>query len=143
MEVIARKKRGIGVVYLICTLVGILLLGVSFVTPNQRMKLIIFGLMTAAIGGYIYVSYTLLPYEVIRFDHNNVLHLPKERKLAVTDITYVSHRCAHAKGIRYKWGSVIIKTKDVKYAYNYIADCEDVAKRLTDMVKRAKSGDIK
>lgn len=138
MEVIARKKRGIGVVYLICTLVGILLLGVSFVTPSQRMKLIIFGLMLASVGGYIYASYSLLPYEVIRLDNNNVLHLPKERKLAVTDITYVSHRCAHARGIRYKWGSVTIKTENAKYTYNYIADCEDVAKRLTDMMYRAK-----
>ena len=136
MEVIAQKKVGVGIMYLACAFLGIALLGTGIADGVIAIALI--GLALSIISGYIFFEYVSLPYDVIKFDNEGNLHLPKNKVIPLNDITDISYRRASAKGIQYKWGSVTIRMHLEKFKYGYIKDCEEVAKQLTEMVHRAK-----
>ena len=142
-EVIARKEKSVGVIFLVGVFV---VLFVSVMAPITRsgelVEWIIFGVV---LGGFFlsaYVVYSLKPNDLIMLDEDNNLHLPRGVMVALSEVIDVSYKCARGKSTTYEWGSVTIKTENAKYKCDLIADCAIVAERLTDVVKRAKSGDI-
>ena len=62
----------------------------------------------------------------------------KTRKGTVKAVNDVSYRRASAKGIQYRWGSVTLSTLYGKYKFGFVADCEEVSKRLTQLVYEEK-----
>ena len=133
MEVIARKRDGIGIMYLCCTIVGIFM--AIFGVGSAKFYFILLGILLTVVCGYIYASYVALPTDVIILESGNVLRLPKGITVNIADLADVSYKCATAKGVQYKWGTVILRTKfGTVYKYGYIAECETVAKRLTEMM---------
>ena len=141
MKVIARKKRGFGILYMVC---GLFLSFVSVkcmeAQPNYWLVLACFAIVALCVYGFI--DYILLPEDVILLSEKT-LYLPRGVTVALVDVTDVSYMNTSKDQYINHWGYVTIKTKDAKYKYNYIEHCMAVADRLTDMVKRAKSGDIK
>lgn len=138
MDVIAHKRSGVGFMYLVCTLLGLIFVGVGFYTSGEALLIAFMGLVVTGISAYIFISYLALPYAVITLDRENNLHLPKNKTVAINDVLDVSYRRASARGIQYKWGSVTLTTRLGSFKYGYIADCEEVAKRLTDLMYQAK-----
>ena len=138
MDVIACKKGGVGVMYLLCTFVGLIISASGFAMMGEGIIMGIAGIAIALISGYVFFSYVSLPYAVIQLDSDNNLHLPKNLVVNVGDVLDVSYRRASARGIQYRWGSVTLSTRLGTYRYGYIADCESVAKSLTDMIYQAK-----
>ena len=138
MNVIAHKREGVGVMYLVCTFLGLVFIGIGAALLGEGILLILFGILLSAVSGYIFYGYVSLPYAVIQIDGEDNLHLPKGKTISLCDVLDVSYRRASAKGIQYKWGSVTLTTRLGKYKYGYIADCEEVAKNLTDMMYRAR-----
>lgn len=136
MEVIARKKTGVGIMYLVCTFFGLTIFGMGI--SDEIIIVGLLGLVLSIISGYIFFDYVSLPYDVIKVDTEGNLHLPKSIVIPLRDITDISYRRASAKGIQYKWGSVTMRTHLEKFKYGYIRNCEDVAKQLTEMMHRAK-----
>ena len=135
-EIVAIRKFGAGMLYVAITSIGlaILLLGA------------IFGSWPAAVLGgafiliciYLVVDFLRTPSVVAWIDGDGELNLGRVGKIKPSEICDVSYRRASAKGIQYKWGSVTLKTRLGDFKYGYIADCEDVAKLLTDMMYRAR-----
>lgn len=140
MEVIARRKEGVGLMYLLCTFLGLIFVGMGIAFGVDGILLTVMGAVLGGISGYLTVSYLTLPSAIIIYDGSNTLTLPKEVKLNIKDVIDVSYRRAHGRGISYKWGSVTIKTHIGKYKYGFVAECEDVAKQLTEMMYRARLG---
>lgn len=138
MDIIARKRGGVGFMYLVCALVGLILTASAFIDMGEMLPLLILGIPLTVISTYIFISYLALPYNVITLDKDNKLHLPKGVTLVLTDLLDVSYVRASARSIQYKWGSLLLTAKQGKFKYGYIADCEEVAKRLTDMMYRAR-----
>ena len=137
MEVIARKRDGIGAMYLFVTVAGICML--VFGIGATTLYFALLGILLTAVGIYIYAGYVALPTDVIILEHGNVLRLPKGITLNIDDLWDVSYKCATAKGIQYKWGTVILRANSgIVYKYGYIAECEAVAKRLTEMMYAAR-----
>ena len=137
MEVIARKRKGVGAMYLCCTIVGVFM--AIFGIGATKLYFILLGILLTAVGGYIYAGYVALPTEVIILESGSVLRLPKGITLNIDDLWDVSYKCATAKGIQYKWGTVILRANSgIVYKYGYVAECEAVAKRLTEMMYAAR-----
>ncbi len=133
MEVIARKRAGIGAMYLFVTVVGVCMM--VFGIGATTIYFALLGILLTAIGIYIYAGYIALPTDVIVLEQDGVLRLPKGITLNIGDLWDVSYKCATAKGIQYKWGTVILRANaGIVYKYGYVAECESVAKRLTEMM---------
>ena len=141
MDVVARKKSGVGAMYLVFALLGFIIIGVGIGTHTAFVFLPM-GLAISGISGYIFVDYVRLPYDVIIIDRENNLILPKGNTISIKDVLDVSYKRATARGIQYRWGAIKLKTRLGDFKYGYIADCEEVSKRLTDMMYRARFSDI-
>lgn len=138
MNVIARKKEGVGIMYLVCTLLSTVFVGVGIGLSGEMLIIALLGLALLCISGYVFIQYVMLPYDVISIDREDNLHLPKGKVINIKDVLDVSYRRASARHIQYKWGSVTLKTRLGTFKYGYIADCEQVSKILTDMVYHAR-----
>ena len=141
MDVIAHKKSGVGFMYLACTLLALIIIGLGIGT-HTAFALVPMGLAIGGFSGYIFVDYARLPYDVISIDRENNLILPKGNTVNIKDVLDVSYKRATARGIQYRWGTIKLKTRLGDFKYGYIADCEEVSKQLTDMMYRARFSDI-
>ena len=136
MEVIARKKGGIGVMYFLCTLLGIFMIVVGLRAElAELIYAAVIGCLLTAVSGYIWLRCLLQPKIVISYDGMGHLLLPRGKKLSVGSLTDVAFKCAEGKNITYKWGTVILTTATETCKCGYVADCEQVAKRLSAMME--------
>jgi len=69
---------------------------------------------------------------------DNKLILPHGVTVSLYAVNDVSYRRASAKGIQYRWGSVTLSTLYGKYKFGFVADCEEVSKRLTQLLYKEK-----
>ena len=132
---LACKKRSVGIIYIILSVVGIAMLisGIS----DKNYLVVVCGVIFAIMGAVLSVQYLLLPSNIIILS-DGVLILPKGVTVSLDSISDVSYRRASASGIRYRWGSITISTYHGVYKYGFVADCEAVSKRLTQLVYEAK-----
>ena len=133
---IAYKKHSAGVVYIILTFVGVMLL-ISAIAEKLIPMGIIGGLLTV-VSAILSILFLMLPSNIIVLSDDNTIILPKGITVPLDSISDVSYRRASAKGIQYRWGSVSLSTYYGSYKYGFVADCEDVSKQLTQMVFEAK-----
>lgn len=137
MSVVARRKGLIWLMYFAVAVFGIVMIFIG----NEISQKIIGGVLLI-VSAVILIQYFMIPPIAIIRDERNRLHLPKGITLDPKDIVDVSYRRASAKGVQYKWGSIVIITATAKYKCRYIADCEHVSKIITDIVYKSKSADI-
>ena len=57
---------------------------------------------------------------------------------SVNQLGRVNYRCAHARGIHYKWGKIILLLDGREIVYNNVADVEDVHNRLMELRLQAE-----
>ena len=133
---IAYKKHSAGIVYIILTFVGVLLL-ISAIAEKLIPMVIIGGLLTI-VSAVLSIRFLMLPSNIIVLSDDDTIILPKGITVPLDSISDVSYRRASAKGIQYRWGSVTVSTYYGSYKYGFVADCEDVSKQLTQMVFEAK-----
>lgn len=133
---IAYKKYSAGIVYIILTFVGVMLL-ISAIAEKLIPMGIIGGLLTV-VSAVLSIRFLMLPSNIIVLSDDNTIILPKGITVPLDSISDVSYRRASAKGIQYRWGSITLSTYYGSYKYGFVADCEDVAKQLTQMVFEAK-----
>ena len=133
---IAYKKYSAGIVYIILTFVGVMLL-ISAIAEKLIPMGIIGGLLTV-VSAILSILFLMLPSNIIVLSDDNTIILPKGITVPLDSISDVSYRRASAKGIQYRWGSVTVSTYYGSYKYGFVADCEDVSKQLTQMVFEAR-----
>ena len=133
---IAYKKHSAGILYIILTFVGVMLL-VSAIT-EKLLPLGIIGVLLTIISVILSIRFLSLPSDIIVLSEDGSLILPKGVTVSLESVSDVSYRRASAKGIQYRWGSITLLTYYGSYKYGFVADCEDVAKQLTQMVFEAK-----
>ena len=133
---IAYKKHSAGIVYIILTFAGVLLL-ISAIAEKLIPMGIIGGLLTI-VSAVLSIRFLMLPSNIIVLSDDNTIILPKGITVPLDSISDVSYRRASAKGIQYRWGSITVSTYYDSYKYGFVADCEDVSKQLTQMVFEAR-----
>ena len=132
---IAYKKHSAGIVYIILTFVGVMLL-ISAIA-EKLIPIGIIGALLTVVSAVLSIRYLMLPSNIIVLSDDTII-LPKGITVPLDSISDVSYRRASAKGIQYRWGSVTVSTYYGSYKYGFVADCEDVSKQLTQMVFEAK-----
>ena len=133
---IARKKNSAGIFYVILTVAGAAIL--IFGLCENTIGAIIFGVGLAAVSAVLAIQYLSLPSNIIVISDDNKLILPHGVTVSLEAVNDVSYRRASAKGIQYRWGSVTLSTLYGKHKFGFVADCEEVSKRLTQLVYEEK-----
>ena len=133
---IAYKKHSAGILYIILTFVGVMML-ISAIT-EKILPLGIMGALLATISAILSIRFLSIPSNIIVLSEDDTLILPKGVIVSLESISDVSYRRASAKGIQYRWGSITLSTYYGSYKYGFVSDCEDVAKQITQMVFEAK-----
>lgn len=133
---IAYKKHSAGILYIILTLIGVMML-ISAIT-EKLLPLGIIGALLTIISAVLSIRFLSLPSDIIILSDDGSLILPKGVPVSLESVSDVSYRRASAKGIQYRWGSITLSTYYGSYKFGFVADCEDVAKQLTQMAFEAK-----
>ena len=133
---IAYKKQSAGILYIVLTVVGVGVLVAG--CAAHYVTAILMGALIVILCGVFAAKFLSLPTDIIVLSDNGTLILPKGETVSLAAINDVSYRRASARGIQYRWGSVTIVTYAGTYKYGFVADCEDVAKKLTRLVYEAK-----
>lgn len=128
--VIAKRKNAVFPLYIFTALVGVFVIVLSFMGD---IEFLILGILVIAVSAYILIGFCKVPPVIITLDESGVLHLPGNVTITPSEISDVSYKNARAKHIQYKWGSVTIVTYSGTYKYKYVAECEAVAKKLTEL----------
>ncbi|SKC43463.1 Uncharacterised protein [Acholeplasma oculi] len=134
MRVVATRSSGVGVLYVITGIIGLLFL---FFGSHEIYYLII-GLVLTLISFFIVIDYFRTPGIPIMINEQNELILHDGIIIKPDEILDVSYRKATARGLQYHWGKVTIKTKKETYIYGYINDCEDVCMDITKIMYQHK-----
>ncbi len=134
MSVVARRKELIWLMYFAVAVFGVVMIFIG----NEISQKIIGGVLFI-VSAVILIQYFMIPPIAIIRDERNRLHLPKGITLDPKDIVDVSYRRASAKGVQYKWGTLIIQTVTTKYKLRYIENCESVEKIITKMMYESKN----
>jgi hypothetical protein len=142
--IIAHKCHSAGIVYVLATFlcVGILasVLG-SDVPTSLSIYYLLIGAIPTVLSAIYAIRYLSLPSDIIVLTEDNMLILPKNVAVPLNTVVDVSYKRAQAKGIQYKWGKIILQTRDHTYKFDFVADCEDVSKHLTRQMYAAKHTD--
>ena len=140
MNVIARKREGLGLLYSFTALIGLIFIGIGvcYDTTSTTLLTVLFGVVVFAISCYGVVAFCRTPAEIVTVDNTGLLHLPNDVTLNPADLVDVSYKRARGKGIQYKWGKIILSTHIDTYKFNFVADCEQTSKELTRMMYESK-----
>ena len=133
---IAHKKHSAGIFYIILTFVGVMLL-ISAIT-EKLLPLGIIGALLTVISAVFSIRFLSLPSNIIVLSEDGDLILPKGVTVSLESVSDISYRRASARGIQYHWGSITLATYYGSYKFGFVAECEDVAKQLTQLVFEAK-----
>ena len=140
-KVIAYKKQGPGIIFIISTFGWILILA-KVIESNDMTEEILLPILISSVitvlGVVGSVQFLLLPSELITLANHQTLILPRGITVSLDSIDDVTFKRATMKGARYRWGSVTILTHEGKYKIYYVTDCEDVAIKLNKLVRKAK-----
>ena len=136
---IAYKKHSAGIIYILLTIFGALYLASSAAKSNLQLGIIIS--VVTVFSAILSVKYLILPSNIIVLSDGDKLILPRSVVIPLTSICDVSYKRATGKGIQYRWGSITITTYHGKFKFGFVADCEDVSKKLMGLARDARLGD--
>ena len=147
---IGYRKDGIWILYILTFFLGIGLFVAGFYLfdPSKEARDLIDPIIFCFIGGPFLIVFSiviLIGYFSTRLcaiETDGKILLVNGEKIAFEDITDISYKKARAKNITYRFGSVIVKTRNNIYKARYIDDCESVSKNITKLKYEKKSLDI-
>ena len=140
---VARKCHGAGITYILVAIFGFVCLIFALASNAEDViaMTVSMGAPCFILGGIWSVRYLLLPNEIISLTENNQLLLPRGVMIPLESLIDVSYKRASAKGMQYKWAKIFLQTRDHTYKFDFVADCEAVAKHLMRQMYVAKHTD--
>lgn len=134
MEIIARKKGDLWIIYLITAILGI---GIIFLNKESMILMLVGAVITIIFIG-ILIDYLLIPKKIIQIREDGKILFSKKKVFLWHELKNVSYRRFSAKGIQYQWGKIMVQTTRGTFSYRYVDECEKVAQEL---IKRIKEND--
>ncbi|MBQ9978459.1 MAG: hypothetical protein IJP20_01545 [Clostridia bacterium] len=131
MRVIAKKKKGVAWIYGILSALGLLAFLISL--GEEEPLFTVFGILICTLGLVIFAQNVRMPDEIISVNEETgqiYLH-PEDVSVFAASVSDISYRKGRLRSGSFKWGTIIIETPNESYSFNYVADCEVVAKELT------------
>lgn len=139
MNVIAKKTGTIVLSYSLLLLAGLMLIGIGIDYAKEAwIVMILSGIAISAVAVCTIVKYLRLPSDIITVDNAGILHLPNDVTLDPAELIDISYKRAQGKGFQYRWGKIILSTHLDSYKFDFVDDCESVAKKLTRLMYESK-----
>lgn len=139
-EVIARKKR-VAWMYIVSLIIGVALIICASVLGSDNKIAVVFmvivGIVCIAVSVVIIIKISKTPLIVITREEDTLIY--PDGKCKISELENVYCRKAHARGISYEWGEIIISVNGREYKYNYVADVERVQQRIAQLMQESKS----
>ncbi len=139
-EVIARKKR-VAWMYIVSLIIGVALIICASVLGSDNKIAVVFmvivGIVCIAVSVVIIIKISKTPLIVITREEDTLIY--PDGKCKISELENVYCRRAHARGISYEWGEIIISVNGREYKYNYVADVERVQQRIAQLMQESKS----
>ena len=139
MEIIARKKSGLLLLYSFVILLGIFMgvLSANLDGDSTERGFTLLGcVVIVVVGVVICVGILRTPKIIIQYDGEYLIL--REGKFRVNQLGRVNYRRAHARGIHYSWGKIILLLDGREIVYNNVADVEQVHNRLMELRLQAE-----
>ena len=139
MEIIARKKSGLLLLYSFVILLGIFMgvLSANLDEDSTERGFTLLGCVVIVIVGIIIcVGILRTPKIIIQYDGEYLIL--REGKFRVNQLGRVNYHRAHARGFHYSWGKIILLLDGREIVYNNVADVEDVHNRLMELRLQAE-----
>ncbi len=130
MKNLATRSSGVGALYVIMLIIGLIMLifGFGFIYMG------IMGFVITLVSLFIVIDYFRTPKTPIMLNDDHVIVLENSIKIKPEELIDISYRRSSARGIQYKWGTVIITAKQGIFKYRYLENCEEVSKELTKIM---------
>ena len=139
MEIIARKKSGLLLLYSFVILLGIFMgvLSVNLDEDSTERGFTLLGCVVIVIVGIIIcVGILRTPKIIIQYDGEYLIL--REGKFRVNQLGRVNYRRANARAFHYSWGKIILALGGQEIVYNNVADVEQVHNRLMELRLQAE-----
>ena len=140
MEIIARRKNGVLVLYSIISILGLIVFvasgGLSGSSSSEAENRWIAGLILMVVGGIICISVLRTPKIIIQYDGEYLIL--REGKFKINELGRVNYRQAHARRSHYSWGKIILALGGQEIVYKNVADVEQVHNRLMELRLQAE-----
>jgi hypothetical protein len=140
MKVIGKRSAGELIIALILSAIVLplsIMLSVlalsSTMEGNQNIILIAVPLFTVLYLMYLIITLATRPKELIRYDNDHfyLVYRTNTKTIPISSIVGITPRAARAKGVRYSFGKIIVRTNEGRYAVDGVANVEDVAIEMT------------
>lgn len=104
MEILARKKKGLGLLYTFTLLMGLILFSLSLLESNKNGVLLLFlsiaALVLIVASAVIVTQYLLTPNNAILYNESeNALYVNRNARIYISEIIDLSYTSATARGI--------------------------------------------
>lgn len=136
VEVIAQKKAGVGLMYVMAAIALIFLAFMYCLTDNDLGDFLWVYLATfiilAIVSVVIVVKFSKTKKDII-VREGDTLYFP-DASCKIYELITVEVRRARARFATYDWGKVIITTVNKGYEFNFVEDVEVVRTRLLSLM---------
>ena len=128
--IIAYKSKVLGAVYAI-TLAALIGMAVFFYVKYSYILFTNFAFLILLIAlAILLIDYLLQPMNAVIMDENGDLILHKNIKLPISEVTDARFYPLTAHSIDYGLGNITILTRNKKYKYRYISDCQGAVQAI-------------
>ena len=140
MEVIARRKNGLLLLYSIISSLGLIAFvktgGFNGAYSSRTTYMWSAGLALFVLGVIICIGILRTPKIIIQYDGEYLIL--REGKFKINELGRVNYRQAHARGIHYSWGKITLALGGQEIVYKNVADVEQVHNRLMELRLQAE-----
>lgn len=136
MKELAKKSIGNAIGFIIVIILGLVMLFLK--QANSRLPF--YGVVIVIIGAIFLIHYISIPKVMISLnDKNQILIHNNNTLLNISDITDVSYRQDTGRGIKYKFGTIMIRSTKGDFKFRYVRDCERAAKDILEIINNNKT----
>lgn len=128
--VLAEKKGEIGLLYVFCAIMGLVL-----VVARTETIMTVAGAIVMLFGLGVAVDYFMMPHDLIKMNGHDNFEIKNSDVVPIGYITEVSYQRARGRGIYYKWGTIHIKTQYKNFAVRYVRDCEQATADIDRVIR--------
>ena len=127
MEIIARRKDSLLLLFGVITLFGVIATVVSL-QGFWDDKFAIGGIIIVVAGVILCARILRTPKEIIRYDGEFLIL--REGKYKIDQLSKINYRCMHIRGRYYHSGTLTLLLNGKEIVYDFVADVEEVHNRL-------------
>ncbi|MBQ8320176.1 MAG: hypothetical protein IJX81_04785 [Clostridia bacterium] len=143
MEVLARKKRGMTVLYAIVGVITAALFTVSVtILPKSADPFVIlliglFGVVCVGLCVKECVLSARTPDVILQTD-GKTLYLPKGKQISVLAVQKVEYKRASARGFQYDYGKLMLITANGRYTFHYVDEVVEAHNALIALMMKLR-----